>query len=295
LAPILTQLEHSPQFGANLFTLNLIANIPHRKAITLIQMKWIFGTLLFCIVFGVFIWKKTRKRLKKIVPKTTLPRTGVGTGSIASPHLFAWETSKESTHDLSLKNTGYYEIHLFKCSWNPSKLKFFMVRPGIFCISSNPLENSKILMPITRKILNKYRDLFDKRTNVMMHQQYVNRPLFSWLGSELEILSACGQLLDELVKFSAFFPNKPTLQIRIGEKLTVGAIWESKEIYKFAAQFKESHPLVQLHVTTDNFEISLVIGTNEKNIHLLDPKFLFELEPLDTENDHPEWVNRAAS
>ena len=161
-----------------------------------------------------------------------------------------------------------WHISLFKCKKVNLKVKLQKLHGRFwYKFSNSKLKTEKIMAPLFRKIVNKYKNRFESEKSIQfISKNYEDCHLYSWLKNESHIHTAIYSFLDECIYIANELALKPSLLVTLSDSITVEILMPHNEhILLFEKDFKELYA-VDFSVDKECVRITLWLAFTQDKI-----------------------------
>lgn len=143
-----------------------------------------------------------------------------------------------------------WKINAFECYMVNTKTRIEKVDNLFWYVFSKSKEDTeKIMSPIIRKIINKYKNRFESEKSIQFIQDEGEQPiLYSWLRNETHFHTVIYNFLDECLYISKEIKSKINLIIKIGDCIIIEIDMQKNDaILLFEEDFKQIYAVDFVH------------------------------------------------
>lgn len=228
----------------------------------------------FALFISVRSWVVGRKK-NSASPPARSSRHKVAPLESMAPRSF--EGDLQADPWLDVKQSGFlcnanvphvvWRISLFAASLKENKAILRRAKGGrLFEFCSEPSRADKVISPIIRKVVSKYREKFDKQVSVVLSRKEQTAALLTWLASEAHIYNTIFAFLDECLILSKVSEVRPSLHLGWSNAFVVSVTWPWSPALLELGQTLENNPELTFEVDEESITLNLWIAFCEEKI-----------------------------
>lgn len=178
-----------------------------------------------------------------------------------------WSPSKPQSYSLTQVTTPLvWHIDLFSAHENHMSGTFFKGASSFFQLSFERAQADKILAPIIRKAVAKYRSLFAADGTIEVLRKESSEPLLTYLSNESQIRAALFKFVDEISEISENVGIAPHVKIYWDDVFAMTVRWRTHPFLETIAHMDELPPEVQVSTTDSTVEMTLWLAFSQNKI-----------------------------
>ena len=231
-------------------------------------------------IFLFVIFQRARNHLKSKFKNVKIVFNPLNLSKIKTQSQI--ETSKISWIELDFDDTSEasfsvfcdvpntrWALTLFGARRLSGILRFSQTQDRLFSLSATPAQADKIISPIIRKVVSKYRDKFNRQISVLLSRRDQKDSLLTWLSNESQIYNVIYRFLDECLIVSQVSGNMPMVAMEWNDCFKVTVHWtQSDETLHPLENMATNNPEISFEADEEGVSLTLWLAFSDKKIPL---------------------------
>ncbi len=146
-------------------------------------------------------------------------------------------------------------------------LRFSQTQDRLFSLSATPAQADKIISPIIRKVVSKYRDKFNRQISVLLSRRDQKDSLLTWLSNESQIYNVIYRFLDECLIVSQVSGSMPMVAMEWNDCFKVTVHWtQSDDTLHPLENMATNNPEISFEADEEGVSLTLWLAFSDKKI-----------------------------